>query len=56
MEKEISESVKCSLCNTSANIITDPELNEKICNNCGSIINLKILYEKIQYNFQINKT
>jgi transcription initiation factor TFIIB len=54
MEKEISEpklSVKCSLCNTSSNIITDQESQEMICNNCGSIINFKILYEKIQFNF-----
>ena len=28
----------CPLCNTSANIITDKELNEIICSNCGRII------------------
>ncbi len=53
MKKDIDEpklSVKCSLCNTSTNIITDQDSGEMICNNCGNINNFKTPHEKTQYD------
>jgi transcription initiation factor TFIIB len=53
LKKDVDEpklSVKCSLCNTSANIITDQDSGEMICNNCGSINNFKTHYERTLYD------
>jgi transcription initiation factor TFIIB len=42
----------CSLCNTFSNVITDQELNETICSNCGSIITNKFQDANAQWNLQ----
>jgi transcription initiation factor TFIIIB Brf1 subunit/transcription initiation factor TFIIB len=33
----------CSICNTSDNIVTDPESGEIICSNCGMAISGKVV-------------
>ena len=45
----------CPLCNTSAYIVTDKELNETICSNCGGIIADRLKDMGTSWNLSIDK-